>query len=94
MSRMTSDELSEVQRGLRMTHPPDAAQIRAEEERLRELEHASVPARTWGYLRLVGPGYMQSAMTSPASRRRPAATPTRPPAANRPSAARRAVKEA
>ncbi|HEB51787.1 MAG TPA: hypothetical protein ENI87_00890 [bacterium] len=56
-------DLDQVRKGLRMASPPDSAQIATEKELLRELEHAS-PGKRWrGYLKLIGPGYLQSAMT-------------------------------
>ncbi|MHC4990003.1 MAG: divalent metal cation transporter [Planctomycetota bacterium] len=58
-----STGLSDVQRGLRMAHPPDPAALAAEKTRLRDLQQAPAKARLFAYLRLVGPGYLQSAMT-------------------------------
>lgn len=46
-----------------MASPPDPAQLEAEKNLLRELEHASVGKRWAGYLKFIGPGYLQSAMT-------------------------------
>ncbi len=57
------DRLREMQRGLRMSHPPDPGALAAEKRDLTELEKASPLRRTRAYLKLSGPGYMQSAMT-------------------------------
>ena len=46
-----------------MATPPDPGQLAAEKELLRELEHAPVSKRWRGYLKFIGPGYLQSAMT-------------------------------
>ena len=46
-----------------MATPPDPAQLEAEKDLLRELEHAPIGKRFFGYLKFIGPGYMQSAMT-------------------------------
>ena len=42
---------------------PDPAALAAEREHLAALESRPLLARTGGYLRLIGPGYLQSAMT-------------------------------
>jgi Mn2+/Fe2+ NRAMP family transporter len=55
--------LDQVRQGLRMATPPDPAQLTAERERLRELDAAPVGRRWRGYLKFIGPGYLQSAMT-------------------------------
>ena len=46
-----------------MSAPPDPDQLAAERDLLRELEHAPVGKRWSGYLKFIGPGYLQSAMT-------------------------------
>ncbi len=46
-----------------MAHPPSAESLEAERRQLSELENASVGARLIGYWKLIGPGYLQSAMT-------------------------------
>ncbi|MFT4513730.1 MAG: manganese transport protein, partial [Planctomycetota bacterium] len=46
-----------------MATPPDPGQLAAEKDLLRELEHAPTLKRWRGYLKFIGPGYMQSAMT-------------------------------
>ncbi|HIE69511.1 MAG TPA: hypothetical protein EYP98_04750 [Planctomycetes bacterium] len=56
-------DLDRVRQGLQMATPPDPAQLEAEKDLLRELEHAPVGKRFFGYLKFIGPGYMQSAMT-------------------------------
>ncbi len=58
-----ADQLREMRRGLRMSHPPDPEKLAAERELLTELESATPLRRTRGFLKLTGPGYMQSAMT-------------------------------
>jgi len=49
--------------GLRMRRPPDPAQLARECEALEALADAPLPARLRGYLGLLGPGFLQSAMT-------------------------------
>jgi len=56
-------DLQEIQRGLRMADPPDPAALAAEREHLAALDSKPLLARTGVYLRLIGPGYLQSAMT-------------------------------
>lgn len=58
-----SGDLDQVRQGLRMATPPDPVQLAAEKDLLRELEHAPTLKRWRGYLKFIGPGYMQSAMT-------------------------------
>ena len=50
-------------KGLRMASPLDAAALGREREALGALAHRPLPERVRGYLRLLGPGYLQSAMT-------------------------------
>ena len=61
--RLAGDELQAVQQGLRMLHPPDPAALQREAAHLDALAKGPWPARWLGYLKLIGPGYMQSAMT-------------------------------
>jgi Mn2+/Fe2+ NRAMP family transporter len=49
--------------GLRMASPPDPAALARERAVLAELAAQPLPSRVRGYLRLLGPGYLQSAMT-------------------------------
>lgn len=56
-------DLGSVQKGLRMAKPPDPSALAAERQLLASAEHAPFLARARTYLRLIGPGYMQSAMT-------------------------------
>ena len=56
-------DLDQVRQGLRMATPPDPTQLAAEKDLLRELEHAPVGKRWRGYMKFIGPGYLQSAMT-------------------------------
>ncbi|NNM27296.1 MAG: hypothetical protein HKO59_15145, partial [Phycisphaerales bacterium] len=60
---MPADAIARVQEGLRIAHPPDPATLAAERAHLERLETATRWKRFTGYLRLVGPGYLQSAMT-------------------------------
>ncbi|MEM1247001.1 MAG: divalent metal cation transporter [Acidobacteriota bacterium] len=60
---MSAGDLQDVQRGLRMANPPDPAELRAEVVELRRLETLPPLRRASGYFRVVGPGYLQSAMT-------------------------------
>lgn len=46
-----------------MATPPDPQRLAEEEATLRELEAAPVAKRWRGYMRFLGPGYLQSAMT-------------------------------
>ena len=61
--RMSDAELAALQTGLRMARPPDPEKLAAEIERLTALETKGVAARSFAYIRLIGPGYLQSAMT-------------------------------
>ena len=56
-------DLTEVRRGLQMTTPPDPTALETERRHLASLEGEGFFGRVRGYWRLVGPGYMQSAMT-------------------------------
>ena len=46
-----------------MAAPPDPVQLEAEKQLLSELESAPRTKRWGGYLKFIGPGYLQSAMT-------------------------------
>jgi Mn2+/Fe2+ NRAMP family transporter len=46
-----------------MVHPPDPEKLAAEKEFLSEVEGRPIGSRLRAYLGLIGPGYMQSAMT-------------------------------
>lgn len=59
----TDSDLETYRQGLRMAQPPDPVKLAAEKEWLAELSRKSATKRLSGYLRLVGPGYLQSAMT-------------------------------
>lgn len=50
-------------KGLRLAEAPDPAALERERNQLRALEAAGPGARVAGYLKLLGPGYLQSAMT-------------------------------
>lgn len=50
-------------RGLRLASPPDPATLHWERVALRRLADRPLRERLRGYLRLLGPGYLQSAMT-------------------------------
>jgi manganese transport protein len=68
MKRDTPDalhaaDLDEIRQGLRMSAPRDEQALQAEARMLDDLSTAPWPSRIRGYLRLLGPGYMQSAMT-------------------------------
>ncbi|MCP5058776.1 MAG: divalent metal cation transporter [bacterium] len=49
--------------GLRMASPPDPVVLDREREFLAKLSEQPLATRARGYLRMLGPGYMQSAMT-------------------------------
>ncbi|MCA9323344.1 MAG: divalent metal cation transporter [Planctomycetes bacterium] len=59
---MSEDE-SDLREGLRMTAPPDPADLEAEIQELARLESGSSWRRWVGYLRMGGPGYLQAALT-------------------------------
>jgi Mn2+/Fe2+ NRAMP family transporter len=63
MPERESLQLDEVRAGLRMVNPPSPAQLQQERQHLVELESAKPLTRTLGYFKLIGPGYLQSAMT-------------------------------
>ena len=58
-----SDAAETWREGLRLARGPDPEALARERARLVELEAAGTKARLSGYLRLLGPGYLQSAMT-------------------------------
>jgi len=60
---MSDRDLGEAWRGLRMASPPEAAALAAERAVLERLASRPPAERIGGYLRLLGPGYLQSAMT-------------------------------
>ncbi|MBM4063814.1 MAG: hypothetical protein FJ265_22355, partial [Planctomycetes bacterium] len=55
--------LDEVQKGLRLARPPDPEQLAREARWLLELDRGPLLRRLLGWLRLSGPGYLQSALT-------------------------------
>lgn len=61
--RLSGGDLSDLRKGLRMARPPDPEEIEAERRLLSGLEHAPAARRAAGYFKLIGPGYLQSAMT-------------------------------
>ena len=61
--RLSAADRDDLRVGLRMAHPPDAAGLAAERERLAALEGAPRSSRWRAFAGLIGPGYMQSAMT-------------------------------
>lgn len=63
MSERRGGNLDEVRKGLRMATPPDPDAVAAQERQLLELDSAPLVKRWSGYLRFIGPGYLQSAMT-------------------------------
>jgi Mn2+/Fe2+ NRAMP family transporter len=58
-----TDAADDIRSGLRMAHPPDPAELDRERAHLAALEDRPPLARFGAYLRLIGPGYLQSAMT-------------------------------
>lgn len=62
-TKLDRGDVRAIQRGLRMANPPDPAKLAQERAHLTELEKVGPLKRARGYLRLIGPGYMQSAMT-------------------------------
>ncbi len=56
-------QLNRVREGLRMSAPPDPAKLAAEKAHLVELEGLGGFQRFRAYMKLAGPGYLQSAMT-------------------------------
>ena len=68
MSKMDGPDRESAQpedawQGLRMANAPDPGTLQWERAALRSLAAKPFPARMRGYLRMLGPGYMQSAMT-------------------------------
>ena len=61
--RLSAAERDDLRVGLRMAHPPDPEALGAERQRLAGLEQAPRTARWRAFAGLIGPGYMQSAMT-------------------------------
>lgn len=61
--KLGASELDQVREGLRLAHPPDPEQLAAEKAKLTELESAGFVERSKYYMKLNGPGYLQSAMT-------------------------------
>ncbi len=55
--------MKDLRRGLPMVAERDPAALESEKRYLNELSKASPLTRIGGYLKLSGPGYMQSAMT-------------------------------
>jgi manganese transport protein len=55
--------LDSLRRGLRMAHPPDPAGLAEERAALAAAAHAPITSRLRTYGSMVGPGYLQSAMT-------------------------------
>ena len=60
---LSAAERADLQVGLRMAHPPDPAALAEERQRLTDLEAAPRKTRWRAFAGLIGPGYMQSAMT-------------------------------
>ncbi len=60
---LSAAERTDLQVGLRMAHPPDPGALAEERQRLAELDSAPRKTRWRAFAGLIGPGYMQSAMT-------------------------------
>lgn len=60
---VSEENLAEIRRGLNMANPPDPVVVRAEAAMLEKLEGGPAGPRYRQYLKLIGPGYLQSAMT-------------------------------
>ncbi|MFT4539388.1 MAG: manganese transport protein [Planctomycetota bacterium] len=63
MSQITKEEMSRVRAGLRMAVEPDPEVLAAEKRELQRLDGVGFAERTRAYMRSIGPGYLQSAMT-------------------------------
>ena len=61
--KLGASELDKVREGLRLAHPPDPTRLAEEKAKLAELEGAGFFERSAYYMKLNGPGYLQSAMT-------------------------------
>lgn len=61
--RSTEPDLARLRAGLRMAHPPDPDALAREKAHLAALERKNPGERAWAYIKLGGPGYLQSAMT-------------------------------
>ncbi len=60
---LSAEQMDRLREGLRMVHPPDPEKLAAEKAFLADLEGKPVGTRLRAFLGLIGPGYMQSAMT-------------------------------
>ncbi len=60
---ISKSDLADVQKGLRIANPPDPELLAAEKKMLTAVESEGVGKRVRTYMGLIGPGYMQSAMT-------------------------------
>lgn len=60
---LAGEALAQTRAGLRIANPPDPAQLEAERQRLADAADAPLTRRLWTYASMVGPGYLQSAMT-------------------------------
>ena len=63
MKELHGGDLDQVRQGLRMAAPPDPERLADEKRVLAELDGAPLKERWGGYLKFIGPGYLQSAMT-------------------------------
>ena len=61
--KLSGQALEDVQKGLRMAQPRDPEDLAREAAYLDDLATKPLLSRARGYLKLLGPGYMQSAMT-------------------------------
>ncbi len=61
--RLEGGDLDSVRAGLRLAHPPDPARLQEERARLAAAEGAPLGQRLRTYGSMLGPGYLQSAMT-------------------------------
>ena len=62
-SSTESHDRASFRAGLRIANPPDPAQLAHERARLAAVEGESLPVRLRTYATMIGPGYLQSAMT-------------------------------
>ena len=62
-SSTESHDRASFRAGLRIANPPDPAQLAHERARLAAVEGKSLPVRLRTYATMIGPGYLQSAMT-------------------------------
>jgi len=62
-SQRQHNEVTDSMRGLPMFSSSDPEALAAEKDQLSVLQSTRIPGRWWGYFKMTGPGWLQSAMT-------------------------------